>query len=122
MQESITPPRLRTYRQPKSGWIAVMSLTLLLTLMEVSSLAITVPHIFSDHMVLQQKRAVPVWGWAAPNESIKVSGSWSEESAVAKADGEGKWQVKLQTPCRRRAISDYHIRQQRNCLERCIDR
>ena len=28
--------------------------------------------LFSDHVVLQRQKTIPVWGWAAPNESVKV--------------------------------------------------
>ena len=33
---------------------------------------VTLPAIFSDHMVLQQGTTVPVWGWAAPGESVSA--------------------------------------------------
>ena len=36
-------------------------------------LAVVMPQIFSDHMVLQQGRSVPVWGEAAPKEQIVVT-------------------------------------------------
>jgi sialate O-acetylesterase len=75
-----------------------MALILLLAWVEVGRSAVTIPHILGDHMVLQQKRAVPIWGWAAPNESVKVCGSWSDDPVSATADADGKWQVKLQTP------------------------
>jgi sialate O-acetylesterase len=52
----------------------------LCVLMELAALpfAITVkaeprlPHLFSDHMVLQQDREIHVWGWADPGEAIEV--------------------------------------------------
>ena len=48
---------------------------------------------FSDNMVLQRDRAVPVWGTAAPGEKVTVSFAGQEKSAVAGADG--KWSVAL---------------------------
>lgn len=34
---------------------------------------LTLPKVFSDHMVLQRDRVVPVWGSAAPGEKITVT-------------------------------------------------
>ncbi len=54
---------------------------------------ITLPAIFSDHMVLQQSQPVPVWGWAAPGETIQVR--FANQSKTATADSDGRWEVKL---------------------------
>ncbi len=57
---------------------------------------VSVPHVFSDHMVLQQQRDVPVWGKANPGEKVSVQlGQNAPVSATA--DNDGKWQVKLPT-------------------------
>ena len=37
---------------------------------------IILPAIFSDHMVLQQKSTVTIWGWAKSKEPIKLTVSW----------------------------------------------
>jgi sialate O-acetylesterase len=49
--------------------------------------------LFSDHLVLQSDKAVPVWGWADPGEEVTVSIAGQSKSAKAGADG--KWMVKL---------------------------
>ncbi len=49
--------------------------------------------VFSDHMVLQQEKPVPVWGWADPGKKVTVSFAGQVKSATADADG--KWMVKL---------------------------
>jgi sialate O-acetylesterase len=54
---------------------------------------VTLPHIFSDHMVLQQGREVPVWGTAKPGE--KVSVAFAGQTVTATADADGKWLAKL---------------------------
>uniref|UniRef100_UPI003783841A GDSL-type esterase/lipase family protein n=1 Tax=Prosthecobacter sp. TaxID=1965333 RepID=UPI003783841A len=51
------------------------------------------PSIFSDHMVLQCAKAVPVWGWANVGEQIVVEFAGKTKSSTANADG--KWMVKL---------------------------
>jgi sialate O-acetylesterase len=54
---------------------------------------LTLPAIFSDHMVLQRDRAVPVWGEAKPGEQVIVE--FAGQKKTATADASGKWQVKL---------------------------
>jgi sialate O-acetylesterase len=54
---------------------------------------LTLGAVFSDHMVLQRDKAVPVWGSADPNEQITVEFAGQKENTIAGADG--KWLVKL---------------------------
>jgi len=44
-------------------------------------------------MVLQQQVRVPVWGWAAPGESVTVK--FSGQTKTTRAAADGKWLVKL---------------------------
>lgn len=60
---------------------------------ETSLAEVKLPAIFSEHLVLQQKQTNPVWGWAAPGETVTVT--IGEQSKTAKADANGKWRVKL---------------------------
>jgi sialate O-acetylesterase len=50
--------------------------------------------LFSDHMVLQCDREVPVWGWAEPGEKMTVTFAGQTVASVAGADG--RWRVVLQ--------------------------
>jgi len=54
---------------------------------------VKLPAVFTDHMVLQRGQAVPVWGWAAPNEKVTVT--FRDQTKTATADADGKWLVKL---------------------------
>ena len=54
---------------------------------------VKLPAIFSDHMVLQQDAAVPIWGWADAGEKVEVSIAGQTKSAMPEAGG--KWTVKL---------------------------
>jgi hypothetical protein len=54
---------------------------------------VRLPAMFSQHMVLQQNAAVPVWGWATPGEEVAVS--IGGQSKTTRADGDGKWKVEL---------------------------
>ncbi len=58
-----------------------------------SKASVMLPHIFTDHMVLQRQMPVPVWGTAAPNEQVSVSFAGQTKSATATPDG--RWRVTL---------------------------
>lgn len=49
--------------------------------------------IFSDHMVLQRERSVPVWGWADKGRVVTVQ--FADQSVTAKVDDNGTWQAIL---------------------------
>lgn len=52
---------------------------------------IRLARIFSDGVVLQRQKPVPVWGWANPGESLNVAFNGQTKSVTA--DGSGKWTV-----------------------------
>ncbi|CAN5821065.1 sialate O-acetylesterase [soil metagenome] len=54
---------------------------------------VTLPSIFSDHMVLQRDHPAKVWGWAEPGEEVTVR--IGEQSRAAKADEDGRWSLAL---------------------------
>ena len=58
---------------------------------------ITLPALFSNHMVLQQKSETPVWGWATPETVIELTTTWGAEKTIT-TDKKGNWFVKLKTP------------------------
>ena len=62
----------------------------------LSNAELRMPSIFGDHMVLQQGRVVPVWGWADPGRSVHVELEETEGgSHYVRTDDEGRWQVWL---------------------------
>jgi sialate O-acetylesterase len=54
---------------------------------------VRLPSIIGSHMVVQQGREVPIWGWAEPGENVTVS--MSGKTAIATAGEDGRWQVKI---------------------------
>lgn len=58
---------------------------------------VSMPAIFDDNMILQQKTGAPIWGWAESGEKVTVSGSWGEQASTA-AGSDGAWKVFLRTP------------------------
>ena len=43
--------------------------------------------LFSDHVVLQRQKPIPVWGWANPSETVSVSLGNQNKTAIADANG-----------------------------------
>ena len=58
---------------------------------------ISLPHVLSDNMVLQQHSQVNLWGTSTHNQKIEINSTWGEK-AIATADKNGQWQTKIQTP------------------------
>jgi sialate O-acetylesterase len=74
------------------------SLAFLLCLAAITYGEVKLPAIFGDNMVIQQKSKVAVWGWADAGEKVEVEGSWMWFGTSVKADKDGKWRVKIDTP------------------------
>jgi sialate O-acetylesterase len=58
---------------------------------------ITLPELFSNHMVLQQNSDVPIWGWATPETVIDLTTTWGKNKTIS-ADKNGNWSIKIPTP------------------------
>lgn len=77
-----------------------MSFRLRLVCLFVSCVPLTVvaevrlPHVLSDHAVLQRDEPVSVWGWSAPAEHVTVT--FHEQTVKGQADAYGMWRVWLQ--------------------------
>jgi hypothetical protein len=73
--------------------LSILTGLLLAPLAALHAADLKLPSIFSDHMVLQCAKALPVWGWAEAGERIEVEFAGQTKSTTA--DAEGKWTVKL---------------------------
>ena len=71
--------------------ISLCSLTL------SSKAVVRLPEALGDHMVLQQKADVSLWGWAFPGETVLVETTWGENAKVV-AGPFGDWNVRVKTP------------------------
>ena len=59
---------------------------------------ISLPSLFSDHIVLQQQDSVPVWGWGEAGTTVCAVGSWASQDTIsAVVDDAGRWSLKLKT-------------------------
>src|SRR5262245_56379377 len=68
-------------------------LTLLPQCLSPLPAAPVLPHLFSDHMVLQRDVPIRVWGSADPGEAVKVE--FAGHTARGAADTRGHWSVTL---------------------------
>jgi len=74
---------------------------LLLASIFLSSIAqakVTLPSLFSDNMVFQQKTNVAIWGNTDAGKTVKVTASWNNKTYTAKVGSDGKFKVVLPTP------------------------
>ena len=65
----------------------------LVLLASCSQSPVTMPRLFSDHMVLQRDRVVPVWGKAEPRS--KVTLLWQGKKISTRAGADGSWKAEL---------------------------
>jgi sialate O-acetylesterase len=73
----------------------VKKLALLFVLVASSALAeLRLPHVFSDHMVLQAGTPVKVWGWGEPDQTVTVEICGQVQTAVVASDRH--WTVTLE--------------------------
>ena len=54
---------------------------------------VRLPHLLSNHIVLQREKPVTIWGWADSGEKVAVT--LGDETQTATADKEGRWKVAL---------------------------
>ena len=75
-----------------------LSTLILLCFLQVGKANISLPEIFSDNMVLQQKSDVIFWGWAKTGETIVIKADWMDSDITVKADVQGTWKTTIKTP------------------------
>ncbi len=73
--------------------IRVVLAACVLLVPSVASAELKLPNIFGDHMVVQQKMPVKVWGWTKPGQEVIVT--LAEKSATGKAGDDGRFDVAL---------------------------
>lgn len=56
---------------------------------------LSVPHFFSDHMVLQRERTAAIWGKADAGAEVAIA--FKGKSASGKAGADGKWRAQVET-------------------------
>jgi sialate O-acetylesterase len=59
---------------------------------------VRLPAILGDHMVLQQRTQVKLWGWSSPSEMVRIKAQWNNGWDSVRATGSGRWELKIWTP------------------------
>lgn len=59
---------------------------------------ITLPSIFSNGMVLQQRSDVAIWGDSRSGKSIQIKTSWNNQVYSVTTKGNGIWETRINTP------------------------
>lgn len=81
-------------RQVRSWFAATLAVAGILAAPALAAaMAPALPRVFSDNMVLQRERPIPVWGRAGAGDEITVT--LGEASASTRADAKGRWSVNL---------------------------
>jgi sialate O-acetylesterase len=76
----------------------IFNLSLVLLLASAALADVRLPAIIGDNMVLQQGMKVTIWGWAEPGEEVMTGVSWHGMKWAVKADKDGKWMFKMNSP------------------------
>lgn len=82
----------------KKNIIKGIALALLAATTMPSEAKVTLPAIFSDNMILQQKSDMLFCGKATPNSSVTIHPSWCKKAVIAHSDAHGAWQTTIATP------------------------
>lgn len=75
-----------------------MGLCLLLAGVSHVDAKVTLPAIYSDNMIIQQKSTLLLHGTAQKESIVTISPSWSRKSFTTHADGNGHWEIQVTTP------------------------
>lgn len=59
--------------------------------------AVKLPAVIADHMVLQQKTTIALWGWADAGERIIIQCSWNRQPVKVTAGADGRWLTHIRT-------------------------
>lgn len=91
------PLSLSTRRTSRALAIALVALatggTELCSQAATTATGLRLPALFTDSMVVQRGKPIPVWGWAKSGADVRVV--FGRSVRETKADGTGKWRVDL---------------------------
>jgi sialate O-acetylesterase len=71
----------------------ILSWFLLFLFVPSSFCQVRLPQLIRDSMILQRTAKIKIWGWAAPNEKIKIN--FNKKDFRTKADAAGNWSLYL---------------------------
>ncbi|MGD0755176.1 MAG: sialate O-acetylesterase [Bacteroidales bacterium] len=77
---------------------ASLLITVLFIFLQLSKASISLPEIFSDNMVLQQKSDIIIWGWAKTGEKVIIKADWMDTEITTQGSTQGTWKITMKTP------------------------
>lgn len=91
-------PSHRDSQRRTSGTMPIMKLLLYTALLAViatspAAAQVKLPHLFSDHTVLQRDRPLHIWGWASADANVAIS--LHGQRVMTVADRLGRWEAWL---------------------------
>jgi sialate O-acetylesterase len=75
-----------------------LSIAVLFIFFQLTRANISLPEIFSDNMVLQQKSDIIIWGWAKTGETVIIKADWLDKEITTQTSTQGTWKITLSTP------------------------
>ncbi|PST83567.1 sialate O-acetylesterase [Pedobacter yulinensis] len=60
--------------------------------------SVTLPAVFSDHMVLQQQANVLIWGKTRANATVRIQTGWNGRRYKTRAADDGSFRLRVSTP------------------------
>ncbi|MDQ6471691.1 sialate O-acetylesterase [Flavobacterium sp. LHD-80] len=76
----------------------LLLLFIVLGLKLTATAQVKLPALVGDNMVLQQNSKVNLWGWASPNEKIKIQLGWQNNPVEITTNVDGTWKTAVNTP------------------------
>jgi sialate O-acetylesterase len=76
----------------------LLTIFVLSVFLQATHANISLPEIFSDNMVLQQKSEVTFWGWAKTGEKVVLKADWLDSELSVTANNQGTWKLVVRTP------------------------
>lgn len=71
---------------------------LFILILQNSFSQISLPSYFGDHMILQQKARIIIWGWGTPLENVKLKAGWDLNVYETEVNNLGNWEIEIETP------------------------
>ena len=81
----------------KLGILFIINTLIFISCKSSEQKKLSLPSVFSNHMVLQQKANVSIWGNSIADHPVEIKGSWGS-NVITIANSKGEWEAILETP------------------------
>ena len=81
----------------KLGILFIINTLIFISCKSSEQKKLSLPSVFSNNMVLQQKANVSIWGNSIADHPVEIKGSWGS-NVITIANSKGEWEASLETP------------------------